>query len=409
MRVRVARRHLSRHHVFDFMSRTATIFRELGAARARLAASDADIVRTQIAVSEIPAPTGDEGARAAWVARRMRAHGLHDVRIDNVGNVVGRRPGTARAEPIVLCAHLDTVFPHDVPVRVTREGTRLVGPGISDNGRGLAVMLALAEAIDGDAVRTRRPIEFVATVGEEGLGDLRGAKHYFAEVERPSAVLVLDGAGDDRIVHRALGSCRFRVRFEGPGGHSWIAFGVANPVHAAAACASYLAGVALPVEPRATLSVTRVGGGISVNAIPTEGWLEVDARCADAGVLAVLARAVDRAARHALEDENARRAEDTAPLTMSIESIGHRPSGETSVVDPLVRSAIAATRLVGRSPELALASTDANVPIGLGVPAIAIGAGGRGGDAHTPREWYDNTHGPLGVARALTIAVAAAS
>lgn len=391
------------------MYRTAAVFRALADARARLAASDDDVVRTQVAITEIPAPTGDEGARAAWVARRLRAHGLTDVRVDDTGNVVARRPGRERVAPVVLCAHLDTVFPRDVPVRVTREGARLVGPGIGDNGRGLAVMLALAEAIDGDAIHTRRPIEFVATVGEEGAGDLRGAKRYFADGDRPAAVIVIDGAGDERVVHRALGSRRYRVRFAGPGGHSWIAFGVANPVHAAAVCAAQLAALDVPTEPRAALSVTRVGGGMSVNAIPTDGWLEVDVRCADPGVLAALCRNVDRAARFAVAEENARRADGTPPLTMTIETIGDRPCGETRHDDPLVRVAMAATRLVGGAPELALASTDANVPIGLGVPAIAIGAGGRGGGAHTPREWYDNANGAIGVARALTIAVAAAS
>jgi tripeptide aminopeptidase len=390
------------------MSRTAATFDALADARARLAAADADIVRTQIAVTEIPAPTGDESARAAWVSRRLRAFGLSDVRIDAAGNVIGRRPGATRAEPVVLCAHLDTVFPRDVPVRVEREGVRLVGPGIGDNGRGLAVMLALAEAIDGRSVRTRRPIEFLATVGEEGAGDLRGAKRYFAERHPPAAVIVVDGAGDERIVHRALGSRRFRVSFSGPGGHSWIAYGVPNPVHAAAACASRLAAISVPEEPRATLSVTRVGGGMSVNAIPKDGWLEVDARCADARVLDALTRAVDRAARFALAEENERRADGTPPLAMAIDVIGDRPCGEVPADDPLVRAARRATCLVGRVPELTVASTDANVPIGLGVAAIAIGAGGRGGDAHTPREWFDNTNGTVGVARALTIAVAAA-
>jgi acetylornithine deacetylase/succinyl-diaminopimelate desuccinylase-like protein len=295
-----------------------------------------------------------------------------------------------------------------VPVRVERDGSRLVGPGIGDNGRGLAVMLALAEASGGRSIRTRRPIEFLATVGEEGAGDLRGAKRYFAEHALPAAVVVIDGAGDERIVHRALGSRRFRVAFAGPGGHSWVAFGVPNPVHAAAACAARLAAVSLPDDPRATLSVTRVGGGMSVNAIPKDGWLEVDVRCADAHVLDALTRAVDRAARFALAEENERRAGGTPPLSMVIDVIGDRPCGEVAASDPLVRAARRATCLVGRVPELTVASTDANVPIGLGVPAIAIGAGGRGGDAHTPREWFDNTNGTAGVARALTIAVAAA-
>jgi acetylornithine deacetylase/succinyl-diaminopimelate desuccinylase-like protein len=361
-----------------------------------------------VAICEIPAPTGDEGERGAWISRRFAALGLADVRTDAVGNVIARRPGTAAGAPVVLCAHLDTVFPRDVPLAVRRDGQRLVGPGIGDNGRGLAVMLALAEAIDGRTLRTRRPVEFVATVGEEGLGDLRGAKRYFAEAPPPAAVIVVDGAGDERVVHRALGSRRFRVRFAGPGGHSWAAFGVPNAIHAAAVCAARLATLPLSAEPRSTLTVARIGGGMSVNAIPREAWLEVDLRSTDPSALHALSRAVHRAARDACADENERRAHGTPPLVHDVELIGDRPCGEVPESDPLVRAAVAATRLVGRRPELTTASTDANVPIGLGVPAVAIGAGGRGGDAHTPSEWFDNTDGALGVARALTLTVASA-
>jgi len=219
--------------------RTDTVHDALADARARLAARDDEIVRTQVAICEIPAPTGDEGQRGEWMAERFRALGLADVRTDGAGNVIGRRDGAARGAPVVLCAHLDAVFPREVPLHVRRDGPRLVGPGIGDNGRGLAVMLALADAIDGRTLRTRRPVEFVATVGEEGAGDLRGAKRYFADAPAPSAVIVIDGAGDERVVHRALGSRRFRVSFAGPGGHSWAAFGVPNARRAfssAAAC-----------------------------------------------------------------------------------------------------------------------------------------------------------------------------
>jgi len=390
------------------MPRTHQVHEALAPVHARLAANDAEIVRTQVAICEIPAPTGDEAERGAWMARRFSALGLTDVRTDDVGNVIARRPGAARTAPVVLCAHLDTVFPRDVPLRVRRDGRRLVGPGIGDNGRGLAVMLALAEAIDGTTVRTRRPVEFVATVGEEGLGDLRGAKRYFGEAPPPAAVIVIDGAGDERVVHRALGSRRFRARFTGPGGHSWAAFGVPNAIHAAAVCAARLATLPLPEDPRATLTVARIGGGMSVNAIPRDAWIEVDIRSTDPSALHALSRAAHRAARDACAEENARRAHGTPPLEHHVELIGDRPCGVVPEDDPLVRAALAVTRLVGRRPELATASTDANVPIGLGVPAVAIGAGGRGGDAHTPGEWFDNTDGSVGVARALTLAVAAA-
>ncbi|HET9013039.1 MAG TPA: M20/M25/M40 family metallo-hydrolase, partial [Gemmatimonadaceae bacterium] len=221
-----------------YPSRTARLHAALADARAGLASRDEAIVRTQVTVSQIAAPTGDERRRGAWVAERLAALGLEQVRMDDAGNVIGRRPGAPHCDPdapVVLCAHLDTVFPAGTPLDVRCDGSRLVGPGIGDNGRGLAAMLALAEALDGQRLRTMRPIEFVATTGEEGLGDLRGAKHYFATAgSAASGMIALDGAGDERIVHRALGSRRFRVVFRGPGGHSWAAFGVPNAVHAAA-------------------------------------------------------------------------------------------------------------------------------------------------------------------------------
>jgi tripeptide aminopeptidase len=217
---------------------TAGLFARLADARARLAAADERVLHTQIALSEIPAPTGSEQARGASVAARFRALGLTDIRTDDVGNVLGSRPGSSDESPILVCAHLDTVFPEGTPVGVARDGRQLAGPGIVDNSRGLAAMLAIAESIDGRRLRTRRPVVFAATVGEEGAGDLRGVKHLFARLDTmPAACIALDGAGDDRIVHRALGARRFRVTFHGTGGHSWAAFGTPNPVHAAGATA----------------------------------------------------------------------------------------------------------------------------------------------------------------------------
>ena len=385
------------------------LFARLAPVRERLAQADERVLRTQIALSEIPAPTGDEHARGASVAARFRALGLLDVVTDDVGNVTGSRRGATDEAPVLVCAHLDTVFPEGTAVGVARDGRQLCGPGIVDNSRGLAAMLALAEAVDGTSLRTRRPILFAATVGEEGAGDLRGAKHLFARLRTtPSACIALDGAGDDRIVHRALGARRFRVVFHGMGGHSWAAFGVPNPVHAAGAAAAKLAALPLPRTPRTTLSVCRIGGGISVNAIPEEAWIEIDLRSSSSGVLERCSLEIEQAVRAAVREENLRRSSGTSPLTFDVTTIGDRPCGELPKEHPLVRAAAAATYAIGRIPELVTASTDANVPISLGVPAIAIGAGGRGGGVHTPSEWYDNTDGALGVARALTVLVAAA-
>jgi tripeptide aminopeptidase len=388
---------------------TAYTHRTLAPAHARLAAHDDAIVRSQITVAQIAAPTGEEHERGGWVARRFRDCGLAEIHADDAGNVIGRREGVADLEPVVICAHLDTVFPRDTDLSIRRQGERLVGPGINDNGRGLAVMLALAGEIDGGRLRPRRPIDFVATTGEEGVGDLRGAKHYFSKRGRDAhATIALDGAGDERIIHRALGSRRFRVSYSGPGGHSWAAFGAPNAVHAAAAAAARLASVPLPFSPRTTLSVGRIGGGLSVNSIPDAAWLEIDLRSTSTARLDELERTIHRIALAAADDENGKRTFGTRALTVTVESIGSRPCGETPAEHDLVQAAVEATRLVGRQPDLALASTDANVPISQGIPAIAIGAGGRGGDAHTHGEWFDNLHGTVGVARALTIVMAAA-
>jgi acetylornithine deacetylase/succinyl-diaminopimelate desuccinylase-like protein len=385
------------------------LYDRLAPVRARLAQTDERLLRTQITLSEIPAPTGGERARGALVAERFRALGLLDVGTDDVGNVTGSRPGAADQAPVLVCAHLDTVFPEGTAVGVARDGRQLAGPGIVDNSRGLAAMLALAEVVDGVSLRTRRPILFAATVGEEGSGDLRGAKHLFARLDaRPAACIALDGAGDDRIVHRALGARRFRVSFQGAGGHSWAAFGVPNPVHAAGAAAAKLAALALPRVPRTTLSVCRIGGGISVNAIPEGAWIEIDLRSSSSDVLGRCAAEIEQAVRAAVREENLRRSPGTSPLTFEMTVIGDRPCGELHREHPLVRAASDATLAIGRTPELVTASTDANVPISLGVPAIAIGAGGRGGGVHTPGEWYDNIDGTLGIARALTVLVAAA-
>jgi tripeptide aminopeptidase len=378
-------------------------------ARVQLGSDDTEIVREQIAVSEIAAPTGEENERAQWVADRFEALQLRDVRIDQAGNVIGRRPGRTDGPAVLVCAHLDTVFPRQTRVSVTRLGNRLAGPGIGDNGRGVAAMLALAKVLDGVTLATERPVDFIGTTGEEGAGDLRGAKHLFAHGGREAAAaVILDGAGDERIVHRALASRRYRLSFQGPGGHSWTAFGVPNAVHAAAFATARLARITLPTTPRTTLSVGRIGGGISVNSIPDRAWLEVDVRSASGALIARLDREVREAATAAAMEENARRAPGAISLTYGVEVIGERPGGETPVDHPLVLAAMEATRLIGRTPELAIASTDANIPISLGIPAVAIGAGGRGGDAHTPGEWFENTEGTLGLSRALGLVVEAA-
>jgi acetylornithine deacetylase/succinyl-diaminopimelate desuccinylase-like protein len=255
-----------------------------------------------------------------------------------------------------------------------------------------------------------RPVRFTATVGEEGAGDLRGVRHLFngGSPEPPVAFIALDGAGLDRVVHRALGSRRYRVTYRGPGGHSWAAFGVANPANAVGRAAGLLADLPLPVTPRTTCAVVGLSGGTGLNSIPQDAWLDLDLRSEDVAALAQLDETVRLALSRAGDDENRRRAAGTAPLELEVRCVGDRPCGVLPRSHPLVQAAVAANRALGRRADLTCASTDANVPIALGVPAIALGAGGRAGDAHLPTEWYDNTDGPLGLVRALLVATAAA-
>ncbi|OLB08388.1 MAG: hypothetical protein AUH06_02945 [Gemmatimonadetes bacterium 13_2_20CM_69_27] len=392
------------------------------AARSHLERSDEVTLARQAALCAIPAPTGAEGRRAAHVAELFRTVGLHDVAIDEVGNVYGwtaREGGRGNGEgaaPVVLSAHLDTVFGPEVNVAVARRGQRLEGPGISDNARGLAALVAVAEAMVVTRVPTARPVLFAATVGEEGSGDLRGVKYLLNGKRetgngKPAAFIALDGAGLERVVHRALGSKRYRVTFRGPGGHSWAAFGVANPANAVGRATALLADLpsrAAPPAPRTTCAVVRLGGGTGLNSIPQEAWLDLDLRSEDPKALAQLDVTVRAALDRALDDENRRRAPGTPPLTLEHQPVGDRPSGVTPRTHPLVLAAVAANRVLGRDAELASASTDANVPIALGIPAIALGAGGKAGDAHLATEWYENTEGALGIVRALLVTVAMA-
>lgn len=379
------------------------------AARHHIEHCDERTLTRQAALSAIPAPTGAEGARGAHLAELYREAGLTDVAVDEVGNVTGWM-GTRRDDAVVLSAHLDTVFDAGLDVSVERRGTRLAGPGISDNARGLAALVAVAEALVRSRVVTMRPVRFTATVGEEGDGNLRGVRHLFDRQGRPPphAFIALDGAGVERIVHRALGARRYRITYRGPGGHSWAAFGVANPANAVGRATALLADLQMPHSPRSTCAVVRLGGGTSLNSIPQEAWLDLDLRSEDPRALTQLDATVQAILTRALTEENGHRRAGTPLLQLDIRRLGERPSGLTPRAHPLVQTAIAATRALGRPHELACGSTDANVPIALGVPAIALGAGGHAGDAHLPTEWYENVDGPLGVVRALLVTAAMA-
>jgi len=383
------------------------------AARVHIERSDEATLARQASLSAIPAPTGEERARGTRVAQMLADAGLDDVAIDEVGHVRGwfgkRETGN---DCVVVAAHLDTVFGPELDVSVSRKGARLEGPGIADNARGLAALITVGESLVRGSVRTKRPVLFAATVGEEGSGDLRGVRHLLGPsgrpAVRPSSFIALDGAGIERIVHRALGARRYHVTYAGPGGHSWAAYGVANPAHAVGRAINLIATIPTPHTPRTTHSVVRLGGGTSLNCIPQAAWFDVDLRSEDPRELERLDTAVHAVLHEALSEENRQRMPGSAPLTLEVRRVGDRPSGLTPRTHPLVQAAVAATRAVGHEHQLACASTDANVPISLGVPAVALGAGGRSGDAHLPTEWYENDKGALGIVRALLVTTAMA-
>ncbi len=380
------------------------------AARKTLRGTDQQTIADMLALVAIPAPPFGEAARGEWVADKLRSYDLN-VLIDEVGNVVAEPAGAATDTAVIVAAHLDTIFPPETEIRVRRHGTRISAPGIADNCRGLASMLALARVLQQSDLRTALPITFVATVGEEGVGDLRGVKHLFRPGSRfrnAHAFISLDGTGQRRIVYRAIGSRRLRASITGAGGHSWADWGLANPAHALGLAIAAIAQHEVPRQPRTAVTIGRIGGGTSVNAIPSEAWLEVDIRSEAAGPLAEMESVVHAALEEAVAATNAARKRGTRALQLDVRVIGDRPTGEASINSALVRAARAATRYLGDAPELVASSTDANIPIALGIPAIAIGTGGESGGTHTLEEWYANNDGPAGIERALLIILAVA-
>jgi acetylornithine deacetylase/succinyl-diaminopimelate desuccinylase-like protein len=346
-----------------------------------------------ITLTEIPAPPFKEDARAAAYMAMLKAHGLADVQQDEAGNVMGVRRGTGGGPLIAIAAHLDTVFPEGTDVTVKRDGTRLSAPGIGDDTRSLAVLLAMIRAMDAAKIQTRSDILFIGDVGEEGLGDLRGMKHLFLKGpyrDRIAMFISMDGAGGGNdIVHGAVGSKRYRVTFKGPGGHSYGAFGLVSPAFALGNAIRKFSQMTVPESPKTTFSVGVIGGGTSVNSIPFENWMDVDMRSVSPVELEKLETTFLGLMKEAVDEENAARSTRQGPIVVDNRIIGDRPSGETRRESPLVQTAAAAIRAVGLSPTFSFSSTDSNIPISLGIPAITIDSGGRGGRAHALDEWID--------------------
>jgi acetylornithine deacetylase/succinyl-diaminopimelate desuccinylase-like protein len=372
-----------------------------------LRASEPQTLEDQVRLCEVEAPPFKEAKRAQLYAQMFKDVGLTNVRIDKEGNVLGERRGKQARPHLVFSAHLDTVFPEGTDVKVKRDGMILRGPGIGDDCRGLAVLLAVARAMVKGNLQTPGTITFVGTVGEEGLGDLRGVKYLFREglkgqIDR---FVSIDGTGLG-ITHTAVGSLRYRITFKGPGGHSYGAFGMVNPIHALGRAMAKISDFEVPRDPKTTFNVGRIGGGTSVNAIPFEAWAEVDMRSADPGALKALDAKFHKAVDDAVAEENARWG--SRQLTVDKQLVGDRPAGATPPESPIVLAAVSATKALGLMTTLDEGSTDSNIPMNMGIAAITIDGGGRGSGAHALNESFDPTNSWQGTQRALLIALALA-
>lgn len=361
-------------------------------ARATLEAEHERTVQNIIRLTEIEAPSFQEASRAGAFLEMARAHGLSELEIDAEGNVLGIRRGIGNGPLICIAAHLDTVFPAGTDVTVRREGTKLYAPGVGDDSRGLAVLLAWLRAMDAAGIRTRADVLFVADVGEEGRGDLRGMRQLFQKgryKDRISAFITVDSPDMGRIATGGVGSKRYRVTFSGPGGHSYGAFGLVNPMYAMADSITRLARLHVPKRPKTTFSASVTGGGTSINSIPVSVWTEIDLRSETADELERLNDEFLELVAAAVAAENMTRSTRMGAIKADIEEIGDRPAGHTDETCELVRLAHAAITAHGFPVAFEASSTDANIPMSLGIPAIKIGSGGTGGRAHSLEEWID--------------------
>ena len=370
----------------------------------------------------IPGPPFGETPRTKWIAERFRDAGVRDVQVDEIGNVLGYLPA-AKLPPessgpiVVLSAHLDTVFPADTPLNPTvtsADGvTTLNAPGACDNGAGVAGLLAIVNALIQAKVNLASPLLVLGNVGEEGEGDLRGVRHFYHQEElagRVAAHIVLDGSGADSAVTQALGSRRYRITISGPGGHSFTDSGTPNPIAALAMALATLAQTSMPETPSTTLNLGTIHGGTSVNSIPENATATVDFRSTDAEELLRLEVALHRAVEDATEQCNttARKAggRSRGLISFTVEKIGDRPAAQLADESPILDALRAVDRHLGLQSESRLGSTDANIPISLGVPSISMGAGGEGAGAHTLAEWYSDKDREVGLRRVLLLTLA---
>ncbi len=384
---------------------------QVRAAFDRFRAQESQFVLWQLEATRVAAPPFGEAARGAWLADRFRELGLTDVQVDEVGNVFGVRPGYG-TRLVALSAHIDTVFPLATPLNIRQQGSRLYGPGVADNGAGIAAMLAVASVLN-SALGSARishalPFVFIGNVGEEGEGDLRGMRHVFATPRWRDAIaysVVVDGAGSDTVVAEALGSRRFEVIVRGPGGHSWSDFGAPNPIIALSRAIEAFSLTPVPATPKTTFNVGVIRGGTSVNSIPESASMRVDLRSTSMAEIDRLERALRVALEQAIAGENRAAGHHGTRKPQVVQSevveIGNRPAGELARDARLLKVIRAVDAQLGNTAQVQRASTDANIPLSLGREAIAIGGGGSGGGAHTLQEWFDCNGRELGLRRIL--------
>ena len=349
-------------------------------------------VEELVQLTEIPAPPFGEGVRASTYMAMLRDAGLTNVEMDQIGNVMGLRPGTGEAPLLAVAAHLDTVFPEGTEVEVRREGNRLRAPGIGDDTAGLATLLAVARVLNETDLETESDLLFIGNVGEEGPGDLRGVKHLFRDGKYKDQIggfISVESGGQSTITTGALGSLRYRVTFKGPGGHSYGAFGLVSPAYAMGNAIRKVSAISVPDTPKTTFNIGIVEGGTSVNSIPFETSMVVDMRSESRDELEKLVETFLDLVHEAVEEENATRSISEGQIELEMTLVGDRPSGQTSESANIVKFAVAAFEAFGIRPTFRISSTDSNVPISLGIPAITIGRGGLGGRSHSLDEWVD--------------------
>ncbi len=367
--------------------------------------------KDHILLTEIPAPNLLEAKKAAKFAELLKEAGADSVWIDKAGNTIALRKGTKRKRVVAINGHIDTVFPIETDVTVKVKGDTLCAPGIGDDTRGMMILLTVLRVLEAADIETESDVLFVGTVGEEGLGDLRGSKYIFNESGlQIDSWISVDGGSIANIVNKALGSTRYRIIFEGPGGHSWGAFGYVNPIHALSAAISNFdqeANIFTQQGPKTSYNIGRIGGGTSINSIPYSAWAEVDMRSESPESLKEIEAILLKATSQALKDQNEQKRRGPE-LELKMIPVGRRPSGAINPDETLIQKAMAAARFLGEEPRLRFGSTDASIPISKGIPAITIGRGGKGGDNHSLNEWWVNIDGHVAIQYALLVLVSEA-